>query len=80
MIFGPETLLPNIIDFRRFGPVAVTKPYKFIGLGAMDVTKPYKFVGLEPVDVASPFELKGFRPMDVTKPCNFMLRNSASGP
>ncbi len=23
----------------------VTKPYKFIGIGAMDVTKPYKFIG-----------------------------------
>jgi hypothetical protein len=23
----------------------VTKPYKFIGLGALNVTKPYKFIG-----------------------------------
>ncbi len=23
----------------------VTKPHKFVGLGAMDVTKPYKFIG-----------------------------------
>ncbi len=28
-----------------WGPVEVTKPYKFIGFGAMDVTKPYKFIG-----------------------------------
>ncbi len=23
----------------------VTKPYKFIGVGAMEATKPYKFIG-----------------------------------
>ena len=27
--------------------MAVTKPYKIIGLGAMEVTKPYKFIGFE---------------------------------
>ncbi len=26
----------------------VTKPYKYIGLGAMDVTKPYTFIGFGP--------------------------------
>ncbi len=29
----------------------VTKPYKFIGLGAMDVTKPYKVIGFGAMDV-----------------------------
>jgi hypothetical protein len=27
------------------GPPTVTKPYKFIGLGAMDVTNAYEFIG-----------------------------------
>ncbi len=36
----------------------VTKPYKFIGLGAMDVTKPYKFIVFGAMDVTKPSHLK----------------------
>ncbi len=38
----------------------VTKPYKFIGLGAMDVTKPYKFIGFGAMDVTEPYKFIGF--------------------
>ncbi len=37
----------------------VTKPYRFIGLGAMDVTKPYKFIRFGAMDVTKPDKLMG---------------------
>ena len=41
----------------------VTKPYKFIGLGAMGVTKPYKCIGLGAMDVTKPCKFIGFGAM-----------------
>ncbi len=39
----------------------VTKPYKFIGLGAMDVTRPYEFIGFGDTHGPEPYKFIGFR-------------------
>ena len=38
----------------------VTKPFKFVGLGATDVTKPCKFITLGATDVAKPYKFARF--------------------
>ncbi len=50
----------------------VTRPYKFIGLGAMDVTKPHKFIGCWALDATKTYKFIGCGPMDVAKPYRFI--------
>ncbi len=42
--------------------IGITKPYKFIGLGAIDITKTYKFVGLGAIGITKPYKFIRFGP------------------
>ncbi len=50
----------------------VTKPFKFIGLGAMDDTKPFACIGFAAMDATKRCKFIGFGAMDATKPYKFI--------